>query len=101
MKPYIKVIRFSNGMLCMLTPDEPLEDKGWTVKDDYTCYSGTEIGYITSCAMGLHGTVYVDGTNGNHVRVNNRSFKIDNLELSKGDFLTIDLGGRCSRYSGR
>lgn len=103
MKPFITITRYTNGMVCMLTPKEPIpaEVKSWTPRDTYTCYQSAEIGYITSVKMGLHGPIYVDGTNGNHVRVGCRSFKIEDVNLIKGDFFTIDLGGRISRYSGK
>lgn len=99
MKPNIKVIRYTNGALCILTPEEVYEDRGYTQRESYICSQGTPIGRIESRRMNLFGTMYADGTNGNHVRVGCESLKIDNVRLAKGDFFTIDLGGRVSTYS--
>ena len=87
---YIWVARSTNGEL--------FEERGFEIKDSFILKKGEAVGELHSQAMGIDGIMYADGGNGAHVQVNGNAFKIEDITLDNGDYMTIDLGGRKTYY---
>lgn len=94
----IKVMRFTNGMVCILTATEHFEDLGFTVKDSYTVKEGTVIGYLHTKSISAPMKACGDGIHHVYCGTTDRCFKIEDIELAQGEYFTIDLGGRCTTY---